>query len=834
MNTSIGYYPLKKKSKAFSFVVLFFLTLPFYGQLTISGTVSDETGAPITGAEVYLKNIKALQTTASDGSFTFSNMKGGKYTLIVFAYEYEVFEQELTFDKTFDLKIQLNALKQQQLSEVVLTQRREQVFALQQLKKVEGTAIYAGKKSEVVLVDNIVGNTAANNPRQLYSQVVGLNIYENGDAGLQLNIGGRGLDPNRTANFNTRQNGYDISADALGYPESYYTPPAEALSQIQVVRGAASLQYGPQFGGLINFKMKQPNPTKKIEWISRQTLGSFDLRTSFNSLSGSVGKFSYYTYFNYKEGSGFRPNSNFNSRNYYGHFSYQLSDKTKLGFETTLLNYLAQQPGGLTDAQFLEDPTFSNRTRNWFNVDWKLFSLRLDHRFSVATDFSLNLFALDASRKALGFRTNRVSQPDDLTQPRELLVDNFQNWGGEARLLHRYKLKDTDAVLLLGSKFYNTNNDQRQGPGTNGLNANFSFADEEFPNFERQSQFDFPNLNVAVFGENIFNITDRFSVTPGFRFEYIKTESEGSFRNIVLDLAGNPLLNEELPDNRTFERNFVLLGVGAAYKLNTSGEFYANFSENYRSVTFSDIRVVNPSFQIDPNITDEDGFTADLGFRGRFKNILSYDGSVFGLLYNNRLGEALFENSTGSIIRGRGNIGDAFIYGLETFVDWNIVGTFWEGNKDFKWNFFSNLAFTQSEYTEVNLLSFGGDTQVTTLEEGNKVEFIPEVNLKAGFSFGYKNFLGSLQYTYLSEQFTDATNAPQNVNDNQRGIEGTIPAYDILDLSLSYTYKRFRLEAGVNNLLDNSYFTRRATGYPGPGIIPAEPRTFYTTLQVKL
>ena len=31
-----------------------------------------------------------------------------------------------------------------------------------------------------------------------------------------------------------------------------------------------------------------------------------------------------------------------------------------------------------------------------------------------------------------------------------------------------------------------------------------------------------------------------------------------------------------------------------------------------------------------------------------------------------------------------------------------------------------------------------------------------------------------------------------------------------------------------------SYFTRRATGYPGPGIIPSEPRTFYTTLQIKL
>ena len=266
----------------------------------------------------------------------------------------------------------------------------------------EGTAIYAGKKTEVVLLDQLVGNMAVNNARQVYSQVIGLNIYESNDGGLQLSIGGRGLDPNRTANFNTRQNGYDISADVLGYPESYYTPPAEGLEEIEVIRGAASLQYGTQFGGLINFRMKQPVSNKKISLVSRQTLGSFGLFTSFNSLSGTIGKFSYYNYFNYKQGNGFRPNSQFDSKNYYGNFRYAFSDETSIAFDFTYLNYLAQQPGGLTDGQFIADPIFSNRERNWFEVDWKLYSIRLDHKFTTKIDFSLNVFGLDASRNALG------------------------------------------------------------------------------------------------------------------------------------------------------------------------------------------------------------------------------------------------------------------------------------------------------------------------------------------------------------------------------------------------------------------------------------------------
>ena len=810
------------KLKVYSTIITVLCALQMFGQHTFSGTVTDQNGIPVQDVQLYLSEASLAVQTGVDGVFLFNNVPLGDYNLVVFGYAYELVEEVVSVRGDLVQNYTLNPLGES-LSEVVLSTRREKLFALRALKKVEGTAIYAGKKSEVVLLDQLTANLAANAPRQIYSQVVGLNIYENGDAGLQLNIGGRGLDPNRSANFNIRQNNYDISADVLGYPESYYTPPAEGLEEIQVVRGAASLQYGTQFGGLINFKMKRPNKTKELELVSRQTAGSFGLLTSFNSLNGTVGKLSYYTFFNYKEGDGRRDNSRYNSRNYYAHIRYQLTPKTKIEGELTLFNYLAQQAGGLTDAQFEEDPNFSNRARNWFDIDWKVYSLRVEHEFYKKTDASLHLFGLDASRSAVGFRQNRVSQPDE-NGVRELLVDNFQNWGAEARFLTRYDLGNQTNVLLLGSKYYHANNNQRQGPGSDGSDANFTFADNQFPNFERQAQFAFPNRNLAVFGENIFNLSNKLTFTPGFRWEYIKTESEGSFRNIVLDLAGNPLLNEEVADNRIFDRSFLLLGAGVTYKALSELEVYGNMSQNYRSVTFSDIRVVNPSFIIDENITDEDGYTIDIGGRGNINNQLSYDISVFGLRYNNRLGEVLFQDTDGSIKRRRGNIGDAFIYGLEFFTDWNIKNTFFEQAENFKTSAFVNLAYTQSEYLR---------SEATNVA-GNKVEFLPEVNLKTGINFGYKNFSSSIQYTYLSEQFTDATNAPRDINDNQRGIEGAIPAYGVLDISASYKYKKWRLEAGVNNLLDNYYFTRRATGYPGPGIIPAQPLAFYTTLQFKL
>ena len=804
-------------------------------QITLSGTIIDtQSGDPITRAEIYDRNSSQLAKTNERGYFEINNLKAGRHRIVVVSLEYQTQELELDLQENASITISMEEF-QGELSEVVISQKREEIFALNRLRPVEGTAIYAGKKSEVVLLDQMVGNTATNNARQIYSQVVGLNIYESIDAGLQLNVGGRGLDPNRTSNFNTRQNGYDISADVLGYPESYYTPPAEALSEIQVVRGAASLQYGTQFGGLINFKMKSPSP-KKIELTTRQSLGSFGLFNSFNSVSGTVGKFSYYTYFNYKTGNGFRPNSNFDSKNFFGSFRYQFSDKTSAKIEFTSLDYLAKQPGGLTDFWFNSDSAFSisNRSRNWFEVDWKLYAAEIDHKLSPKTDFNLKIFGLDAERNAVGFRgdpnnlnANPITQEDEQNPngtyffSRDLIKGQFNNWGAEARLLTRYSLQRKDGVFLVGAKYYQANNASQQGPGSRNVDADFDLAIDENPDYVNQSDFKFPNRNLAIFGENIFFINDRLSITPGIRFEYIKTESKGTYNLEVPDLAGNLTSLGDTTDNRIFERSFVLLGLGLSYEPSQNLEVYANVSENYRSVTFSDIRITNPSFIISPTISDEEGYTFDLGARGKWRELISYDVGVFSLLYDDRIGNALDDRANWV----RGNIGTALIVGLEFFCDWNLAKSFHLSREKYKLNWFVNSAFTESRYIKTELNNV----------EGNQAEFIPAVNLKTGLRFGYKNLLGSLQFTRISKQFTDVENSPVPQDSDQRnGLVGEIPAYSIVDLSLSYTHKKLKLETGINNLLDEKYFTRRATGYPGPGIIPSEPRNFYLTLQVKI
>src|ERR1700758_2658272 len=64
-----------------------------------------------------------------------------------------------------------------------------QSFGITRLKDVEGAGIYAGKKSEVIVLKDVTANKATNNSRQIYGKIAGLNIYENdGGAGIQLAI----------------------------------------------------------------------------------------------------------------------------------------------------------------------------------------------------------------------------------------------------------------------------------------------------------------------------------------------------------------------------------------------------------------------------------------------------------------------------------------------------------------------------------------------------------------------------------------------------------------------------------------------------------------------
>jgi Fe(3+) dicitrate transport protein len=99
---------------------------------------------------------------------------------------------------------------------------------------------------------------------------------------------------------------------------------------------------------------------------------------------------------------------------------------------------------------------------------------------------------------------------------------------------------------------------------------------------------------------------------------------------------------------------------------------------------------------------------------------------------------------------------------------------------------------------------------------------------RGGLSAGYKGFLLTGQLSYVGETYSDANNT---VLPSSNGNTGLIPSYTIADVTATYRLSRgLNIKAGINNLADARYFTRRAGGYPGPGAMPGDGRTFFVSV----
>jgi Fe(3+) dicitrate transport protein len=283
-------------------IAFLFISAQNFAQCNFYGSIKDADNAnEIPFAKVVFSPMDSGATviTVADifGRFHLENIPFGYYSIEITSTGYNPTAININLDQT-EYNESFQMIRNTNLPSVEIIY--DSPFESNRMSIIDGATLTHSKKTQLVDIDKIPANTATNNARELYATVPGLNIWESDGGGLQLGIGARGLSPNRTEHFNTRQNGYDISADALGYPESYYTPPSEAIQSVQFIRGAASLQFGPQFGGMVNFKLR-PASQKNFEYRGSHTYGAYNLVNTFNSFSGTIkNRFSYLAYYNYQ------------------------------------------------------------------------------------------------------------------------------------------------------------------------------------------------------------------------------------------------------------------------------------------------------------------------------------------------------------------------------------------------------------------------------------------------------------------------------------------------------------------------------------------------------
>ncbi|MCS6928725.1 MAG: TonB-dependent receptor [Saprospiraceae bacterium] len=701
-------------------------------------------------------------------------------------------------------QVKEDSLEQRRLEEVAIRARKSD---LRYVLPVQGTYLLEGKKNEVITVTNVNANIAEKVARQVFAKIPGVFVYDMDGTGNQIHIATRGLDPHRSWEFNVRTNGILTNSDLYGYPASHFTLPFEAVERIELVRGTSALQYGAQFGGMLNYVIKRPDTTRAFSGESFNSIGSFGMISTYNAIGGRKGRWEYYAFYSQRSSKGYRKNSESNFDGQGLLLRYEPSSRLLVRMEILRSYYRYRIPGPLTDAQFAQDPRQATRFRNYYSPYIILPSLSLEWKARPSTVISASISGIYGARNSVLFdrpaTIRDTINPSTLQySPRQVDIDDFNSRTFELRLLHNYALgNQIGSVLTAGAQYiHNDLRRRQQGRGTTGLDYDLSV---DASGFRRDLWM--RTRNLALFLENKFQITRQWSITPGARIELGQSRVEG---NLVY-LPSSEVAN-------TIERNFPLFGVTSSYTLNSRQILYGGWSQSYRPVLLKDVIPANPYERTDPNIRDSYGYNLELGWRGSTDNF-RWDISAFQLRCNYRFGNvALYYDRLDTVILWRTNIGNSVTNGLEIFAEYGLS----IGPETYL------SVFTATSWMDAKYL--GDSVRVSATENrsiaGKRVESVPQWITRNGINLRYKTIVASLLYSYTAENFADPLNT---VQPNATGAVGLVPAYSLLDFNFSWqVLPRLGMRFSANNVTNTQYFNKRPTLYPGPGVWPADGRTF--------
>jgi Fe(3+) dicitrate transport protein len=655
---------------------------------------------------------------------------------------------------------------QEALDTIEVTEKKSDSF-FEFWEENKGTQIFSGKKNTVTSLKEIP-QLQTNNYRQATSQTPGLLISEVPNESLAA-ITYRGLgDPHESYNLLLLQDGIPVASDMYGYPAHYYSPALPMMQQVQFIRGGAGLLFGPQPGGVLNYISRPLEQNQKLSGQVNVTGGSYDLLATNNAVFGSSGNNSYGIEFYRRQGNGpQRSNSDFHA-DYVQIRNHTFAGKNKYKVSFNGYNSDHGEPGGFTKETGTGQNTFGGDIRNntkehdRLKVNRAQLAVGLEHRFDETSQLDANLWAGVYRRYSKRQNGNRFGQTPTGNN-NQINEQNFNSFSGDVRYLKNYSAFGSEHTLSAGVMSYNIDSPIESGNGAT-VDSNRPTA------ASRTHAMRLSRVNSA-FLENRFAFGN-LMITPGMRFENIRQ----SLRNTTNGTYGE--VNNNVP----------LLGLGVAYHVSETSQVYANFSESYKPLTYSEAVPTTTNEIVEGNIDPSMFWTYELGYRGQ-TTYLNWDTSVFLINYDNKLAKVDTGNLDGSNNRifALRNSGRGRHTGVDLAGEFKLSQLFPTLRPMGNFNLYANTAYLEARYT-------GGPLN------GNTPQYAPKNITRTGLIYSNEDQLKiALMGVFSGRHFADDSNTERF----------EIPYYMVWDLTADWQFrKHWLLSLGINNLFDRQYYSR--------------------------
>ncbi|MCT3642711.1 TonB-dependent receptor [Elizabethkingia anophelis] len=644
----------------------------------------------------------------------------------------------------------------------------------------------------------------------------------------QDSFGGRGF---ILGNDNILKNGARVNSGVF--------PEVSGLERVEVLKGANAMLYGnTAAGGIINMVTKKPR---------FQTGGSFSLSGG----SWNTYKPTFDVYGPISKDVAFRLNGTYETaKSFRDHVSSE-----KIYLNPSILFNIGKKSQLIVEGDYLinnftpdfgigsitnKDGSYSMNTllprnaflgANWQYQDVKQASTNITFNHLISNNWSLNVITSYQNYTKDYFSTERVQweydknnrlnwkRPLNKTYNEQNYTSFQANVNGEfntGKINHKVLIgADSDYGAADSYTYFNPSNNKTYGTGyiygTGGgngilyLDDTSTWSSGSIPASAIQDRNRIRTRRVGIYVQDFISLSKEFKVLAGLRWSYIQ-----NMPTINTNFRTN---TKKLVDNSSTSDQALSPKVGLVYMPNDNLSLFATYTNSFSANTGYDI---NRS-TLKPTTIDQ----YEVGVKKNlWNNAIAVNLSAYQILYKNYYQTA--ELNAGGQPNSDPNMkefaGKMRSHGVELDIT---------GNPSKNLSLIGGISYNNSVYLDTPD-NFG-------YVENQRIVRTPATTANLSAFYTLPKYIKGLKigasFYYIGDRLA-GWNDTKATNNSRNGVSRifTLKDYTTFALSMGYDWKKFSIQAKVNNLFD----TVNYNVHENYSVNPIAPRNYYFTLTYRL
>jgi Fe(3+) dicitrate transport protein len=608
-------------------------------------------------------------------------------------------------------------------------------------------------------------------------RVPGINIKSEEETSIVANFGIRGLSASESKSL-ILEDGVPVAPGLFIGNERYFNPRIQRIENIEVLKGSASLRYGPStIGGVVNYQTKTPDEGVLIS-ARAGSYGMQEMSIEAGATSDSGDAFMGVVA-THADGNGYM-DKDYDMNDVMLKAGIAFNDQHTVGLKVSWYENEANiSYRGLLLEDYEKGATYNPAPDDFFLTDRNSFDL--SHEWILNDTATLKTLAYYSEVTRDYWRYN-VDTPASNEAGRWVYTDSltgnnrsFERVGIETRLTLDNFFLGVDGEAEFGLRYMEEE--------SNDTRIRATRAADRTGNNDRH-RVDYAE-SAAAYAQNRFIVSDTLAITPGLRVESYEQK-----RTMLTD-------NNASATTRNTE---WLPGVGATYELSANdqvfGGVYRAFSPAANEVALDGLN--------DQQLDGERSTNYELGIRGTH-GALTYEVAAFNMDFDNQVvtGNSdpnLSQSNAGETTHRGMEFSVGYIFGNGLSIDANAT---WVPESDFKSGAYA----------------------------GNRLPYAPEHIANLALNYQSGNLRTGFLVHYRGEQFGDPSNRVDIPTNAAGGIwGGKLDAYTVADIVAQYDFSRALTAFGsIKNVSDERFITGLRQGiYAGP------ERTFELGIRIRL